>query len=100
MNEDMSGIRREPQMPIHPISSSNMDGMKSELQDKSMEQAFHIPVSNLNQLKNVLVDRLGEKEGMKSYIHFMSLFAQQIFSQIRQSADHAQKASKEMRKNE
>lgn len=59
--------------------------------------AMHAPIHTLGELKNVLISHFGEKEGMKVYNGFMMSFAMIMLSQVRQTAQQAQKASQSMR---
>ncbi|MCC5832137.1 MAG: hypothetical protein JJU12_03745 [Chlamydiales bacterium] len=63
----------------------------------SIENALHTRVATLGQLKQVLVDNLGEKEGTKLYNGFVKSLAMQILGQVQQSAEQAKKAARQMR---
>jgi hypothetical protein len=63
----------------------------------SVEAALHTPVKTLGELKKVLVSNFGEKTGMKVYNQFMMSFAMLMMQQMQDSAEHAKKASQDMR---
>lgn len=57
----------------------------------------HAQISTLADLKNLLIQQLGEKEGTKFYNQFMMSVAMLMIQQVQHSADQAKKASQEMR---
>lgn len=65
----------------------------------SIEKALHTKVKTLGQLKQVLIDNLGKKEGEKVYNYFMGSIAMEMLSQIQHAAQQAKKASQQMRAN-
>ncbi len=93
---DPGSIGREPS-PIKPTESSGVGQVPGEPSGGNIENALHTPVSTLGQLKKVLIDTLGEKEGTKMYNSFIKSFAMQMISQIQQSAEQAKKAAQQMR---
>lgn len=58
--------------------------------------AMETPVKTLSQLKEVLIKDLGKKEGMKLYNHFMTSLVESMLSQIRQTQQSADQATKAM----
>ncbi len=63
-------------------------------------KAMETPVSNLGQLKKVLVDNLGEQKGLKLYNHFVRGLVMAMLSQIRQTSQSADQATKKMGQNQ
>jgi len=60
---------------------------------------MHAKVGTLGELKAVLIQYMGEKEGTKFYNQFMTSFAMIMMQQIQESAQHAKEASQNMRMN-
>lgn len=72
----------------HPIGE---DSTKQEL-----VKAMETPVHTLGQLKQVLIQSLGEEKGKKLYNHFLMSLVASMLSQIRQSQQSADQATKSM----
>jgi len=72
-------------------------GEVSGLSQSEVSGLLHTGISNLGQLKSVLISYLGEEQGKKFYNEFMKSFAMQILEQMQQSAQQAKKASEHMR---
>ncbi len=85
--------------PIQPSESKGPEETSGEPTGKSLENALHAPVKTLGQLKQVLIDNLGEKEGKKLYNSFMKSFMMQILNQVQESAQQAKKAAQSMRES-
>jgi hypothetical protein len=58
---------------------------------------MHAKIANLDQLKAVLIQYMGEKQGKKFYDEFMKSIAMIMLQQIQESATQAKKASQNMR---
>lgn len=93
---DASGIGREGK-PIQPSESTGPKELSGDVSGGSIQKALHTPVKTLGQLKKVLIDNLGEKEGTKLYNNFIKSFALMMLSQIREAAQGAAKAAQQMR---
>lgn len=61
-----------------------------------LQAALHTKVSNLGELKSMLTQTLGEKDGKKMYDQFMKSFLMIMLTQMQQSAKGADQASKQM----
>lgn len=59
--------------------------------------AMQAKVKTLGELKAVLIQHLGEKEGTKLYNTFLQSFVMTMLAQLRQSAQGADKAAQQMR---
>lgn len=92
---DTSGIGEGSS--IQPPGSSGVGETPGGPSGGSVENALHTPVATLGQLKQVLIQNLGEKEGTKLYNTFIQSFAMQMLSQIQHSAQQAQRAAQQMR---
>jgi hypothetical protein len=68
-----------------------------EMGKKSTESVLQTKVATLGQLKALLIQNYGEKEGLKFYNQFMKSFAMVILQQVQQSAEQAKKAAQSMR---
>ena len=58
---------------------------------------MHTGVSNLGQLKSILIQYMGQAQGTKYYNEFMTSFGMIMLEQMQQSAQQAQKATQDMR---
>jgi hypothetical protein len=61
---------------------------------------LHAKVSTLRQLKDLLIQHLGEKQGTKFFNQFVMSSALMMLQQVRASAEQARKAAQEMRMDE
>ncbi len=94
---ESSGIGGGGSLPIKPNEPEKLGDVTGQPSGGSIENALHTPVKNLNQLKQVLIENLGKKEGTKMYNGFVKSFAMQMLSQMQQSAAQAKKAAQQMR---
>jgi hypothetical protein len=85
-----------PQKPIEPATGP-MGDKQSGSGEGGIQAALHTPVSNLDQLKQLLISSLGEEEGKKLYKSFMTTFAMMMVQQMQHSAQHAKEAAQHMR---
>lgn len=96
------GIRgtgdQHPKQHIQPASFTSSVGDNSAI-DNEMRKAFETPVKNLAQMKKVLIDSLGEEKGKKLYNRFLTTLVESMLSQIRQTAQGADQATKSMGQN-
>lgn len=83
---------------IRPTETSGPGGVTGQPSGGSVENVLHAKVKTLGQLKQVLVQNLGEKEGTKLYNNFIQAFAMQMINQVQQSAAQAKKAAQQMGK--
>lgn len=89
-----SGIGGSNPSPITPQTGATGG---PEPSSGSVEAAMRTPVANLEQLKQVLVQNLGEEKGTKLYNSFLSSFTMLMIQQMQSSARQAEKASEGMR---
>ncbi len=93
---ETSGIGPESK-PIGPAGTSGPKETSQGPSSGSIENAMHTPVKNLGQLKQVLIDNLGEEQGKKMFNNFVKSFAMQMITQVQHSAQQAKKAAQQMR---
>lgn len=80
--------------PVIPgLSASDTAGVSSS----GLQKAMQTPVSDIGQLKAMLIAALGESAGTKLYNSFMTTFVMGMLQQIQASAAHAKQASQNAR---
>lgn len=67
---------------------------------QELEVAAKTPVKTLADLKRVLIEHLGEKNGKKMYNHFLKSVIESMLSQMRHSQQSADQATKSMGQNQ
>ena len=88
---DTSGIG---QGPVKPPETGGVEGGPS---GGSIEKALHAKVRTLGQLKEILIENLGEEDGKKMYAQFVKSFSMLMLNQVQQAAKAAKQASKSMK---
>ncbi len=80
--------------PVIPgLSASDTAGISSS----GLQKAMHTPISDVGQLKAMLIAELGESAGTKLYNSFMTTMVMGMLQQIQASAAHAKQASQNAR---
>jgi len=85
---ETSGIGGSGASSLQPTSTS--------LTPASWEVSIHTPVRTLADLKNVLIEHMGEKKGMQLYNFFLSSIVTASVTQMQQSSQAADQAAKGM----
>ncbi len=76
---------------------SSMEPLMKLGSDKQKEiEAMSTPVRTLGELKSVLLKSLGKEKGTKLYNHFLMGIVQSMLSDVRQAAQRADQAAKDM----
>ncbi|MCB1181054.1 MAG: hypothetical protein KDK55_03410 [Chlamydiia bacterium] len=77
----------------HPVTPHPSEGKSGG----NILAAMETPVRTLGQLKTVLIENLGKKEGEKFYQTFLKSFVMTMLAPIRTAEQQAQQAAKKMR---
>lgn len=73
--------------PVTPTGNST---------NQELINAMNTPVRTLGDLKRVLIQNLGEEKGKKLYNHFIMSMVNSMLSQLRQTQQSADQATKSM----
>lgn len=85
---------------LEPTSgTSQPGGLPEQLSGQEGANVMQTPIHTLGELKKVLVEHFGEKDGKKAYNNFLFSFGMLMLSQVQHSADQAKKASQRMRQD-
>lgn len=94
MNKPGSVGDSDASKPVIPgLSASDTAGISAS----GLQNAMHTPISDLGQLKAMLIANLGEAAGKKLYNSFMTSIVMGMLQQLQASAAHAKQASQNAR---
>lgn len=85
-----------PLQPITPPSIGAIPGGPTGAAPQG--DGMHTPIKSMSEMKNVIVQSMGEEKGNELYNKFIKSFVTQMITQMQHFAQRAKTAAAEMRK--